>query len=93
MPIPAYIKESATVLDNVIKTTTNPYLLGIGGVVSSLVEVISYIQVLNMANLHMDLLRIRHSMYERGYFDTAPLDSSSTHFRWPQETIARLTAL
>ena len=39
MPIPTYLKDAAAVLDNVIKTTTNPYLLGIGRVISNLVEV------------------------------------------------------
>ena len=53
MPIPAYIKESATVLDNVIKTTTNPYLTGIGGVISILVEVNTLIRGSNAANLHL----------------------------------------
>ena len=44
MPVPSHIKELAEVLDNVIKTTANPYLLGIGGVISSLVEVNTHIQ-------------------------------------------------
>ena len=40
MPLPSYLKDSAAVLDNIIKTAKNPYVLGIGGVISVLVEVL-----------------------------------------------------
>ena len=39
MPLPSYLIDSAAVLNHMLKTTTNPYVLGIGGVISILVEV------------------------------------------------------
>ena len=49
MPIPSFIKELVAVLDNIIKTTTNPCLLGIKGVISNLVKVSAGIQGSNKA--------------------------------------------
>lgn len=40
MPLPSYLKDSATVLDHVIKTAKNPYVVGVGGVISIIVEVL-----------------------------------------------------
>ena len=39
MPLPLHLKDSAAVLDNVLKTVKNTYVVGIGGVISVLVEV------------------------------------------------------
>ena len=35
----SYLKDLAAVLDNVVKTWKNPYIVGIGGVILVLVEV------------------------------------------------------
>ena len=40
MPLPSYLKDSAAVLDNVTKITNNPYVVGIGGVISNLIKVL-----------------------------------------------------
>ena len=45
MPLPSYLKESAAVVDHVIKTTKNPYVTGLGGVISVLVEVSSLLLI------------------------------------------------
>ena len=39
MPLPSHLKASAAVLDNIIKTTGNTYVAGIGVAISLLVEV------------------------------------------------------
>ena len=39
MPLSPYLKNSAAVLDNVIKTMKDPYIVGIGGLISVMVEV------------------------------------------------------
>src|ERR1700761_1825773 len=40
--LPSHLKDSVTVLRNVIQTTNNPYVLGLGEVISTLVQVNSH---------------------------------------------------
>ena len=43
MPLPSYLKDSAAALENVINSAKNPYVVGIGGVISTLVKVLHHI--------------------------------------------------
>ena len=56
MPLPSYMKDSVKALDSVIKTSTNPYVVGIGGVISTLVEVTSLIRSIYLASDELDHL-------------------------------------
>ena len=49
MPLPSYLKDSAALLDNAIKTNKNPYVVGVGGIISTLVEVLHHILDLSNA--------------------------------------------
>ena len=40
MPLPSYLKDAAAALDNVMTSANNPYVLTIGGVISTLTEVL-----------------------------------------------------
>ena len=63
MPLPSHLINSAVVLDNVIKTMKDPYVMGIGGLIRVLVEVIT-ISIVQTSIATNPFATDRHWMYE-----------------------------